>query len=338
MIKFFESIKKFIFPCKENNYKPNILDGNYLVAFVLILIVFKLVSLLYFVIIPETPFFADVCRGSLVQLTNEERSNFGLKLLKENHQLNEAARLKAEDMVNNNYFSHWSPDGISPWYWFEKANYNYDHAGENLAAGFINARDVHREWINSTTHRDNILNPLYDEIGVAVVESEFYGQRTYLVVQMLGSRSSSELLSSLVSEEISLEEIEKIKCEIIDRYENIDELENETDQDNLFVSVLGDFDKGIYLSSSKNDCPEESSNFSFFQFMMTEYDDLIKKVSSFSIVFIGFVLIINVFIRFDVQRPDLIFKGGFFLLVIILIDFFSQLELLRMASSGIVIY
>ncbi len=94
---------------------------------------------------------------------------------------------KAEDMLTNNYFSHTSPAGITPWKWIEDADYDYNYAGENLAMDFTSAEKMNDAWLTSPTHRANILNEKYKDIGVAVKEGVINGRATIVVVQMFGS-------------------------------------------------------------------------------------------------------------------------------------------------------
>lgn len=106
----------------------------------------------------------------LEDLTNKARAQSNLPALELNNQLSEAAVKKGEDMIANNYWSHNSPKGLSPWHWIEQSGYSYAIAGENLAKNYPDASSVMNAWMSSSTHRDNILNPKYTSVGFAVVE------------------------------------------------------------------------------------------------------------------------------------------------------------------------
>ena len=54
-------------------------------------------------------------------------------MLAKSDMLQEAAEKKAQDMIENNYFAHTSPQGKTPWHWVEESGYDYRYAGENLA-------------------------------------------------------------------------------------------------------------------------------------------------------------------------------------------------------------
>lgn len=89
-------------------------------------------------------------------------------------------------MATKEYFAHISPAGINPWYWIKESQYQYRAAGENLAIGFPTARETVLAWLDSPSHRDNLLNNQYIDIGVAVKAVEINGDNGILVVQMFG--------------------------------------------------------------------------------------------------------------------------------------------------------
>lgn len=122
----------------------------------------------------------------ILDLVNADRVSHGLSELSLDETLTKAATAKAKDMVMKNYFAHIGPDGINPWHWFKILGYNYAYAGENLAEGYEDANDLEKSWMNSPTHRANILSPFYSEVGVAVIERD----GTSLVVQFFGSKES----------------------------------------------------------------------------------------------------------------------------------------------------
>jgi len=125
---------------------------------------------------------------TVITLSNQERTAKNIPALQSSDKLTKAASDKAEDMISNNYFAHNSPNGITPWFWIEKNKYDYTYAGENLAMDFKTAEKEQRAWMESETHRKNILNPNYQEIGVAVRTGMLSGHLTTLVVQEFGAR------------------------------------------------------------------------------------------------------------------------------------------------------
>jgi len=132
---------------------------------------------------------SDILPEAIIRLTNEEREKEGLPALEENGFLNEAARRKAADMFAFDYWAHSSPAGKTPWSFFKEAGYNYVVAGENLAKDFSNPEAVVGAWMKSPTHKANIIDNRFKEIGVAVVEGTLNGYQTTLVVQLFGTPS-----------------------------------------------------------------------------------------------------------------------------------------------------
>jgi hypothetical protein len=94
-------------------------------------------------------------------------------------------------MLKNGYFAHNSPSGITPWKWFDDVDYAYVYAGENLAIDFNTGEGVHEAWMNSPGHRQNILNPHYRDIGIAVVSGAFQDRTTTIVIQHFGSLTAA---------------------------------------------------------------------------------------------------------------------------------------------------
>jgi len=127
--------------------------------------------------------FATVLIGALTSGTNTERQLNNLSVLKENILLDQSAQLKAEDMALKGYFAHNSPDGKAPWYWVEKVGYKYEYAGENLAVNFSESEDVITAWMNSPTHRANIVKGKYTEVGTGIATGTYKGKESTFVVQ-----------------------------------------------------------------------------------------------------------------------------------------------------------
>lgn len=136
---------------------------------------------------------SDITASTIVRMVNNARQTEGLPALVVNDQLTEAAEWKAEDMTANNYFAHTSPKGLTPWYWIEKSGYDYKYAGENLAINFTNAEEEQKAWMTSPTHRQNILNNHFLDIGVAVKKIDYQGVSTIIAVQIFGSQTGDKI-------------------------------------------------------------------------------------------------------------------------------------------------
>jgi len=190
MEKKIKKLKIFFLPSRENNYKAPFILSRFLLGVILILFLLKVGFFVFVWQFPSSGLFADISRSVLVSLTNQTRQSSGLYVLSENSKLNQAAYLKAQDMINYNYFAHTSPSGKSPWYFLETVGYNYQHAGENLAIDFLDSGEVFQAWLNSPGHRANIINSNFKEIGMAVLQGEFQGRQTTVVVQFFGTPMS----------------------------------------------------------------------------------------------------------------------------------------------------
>ena len=108
-------------------------------------------------------------------LINEQRKKNGLSSLKIDSEVQRVARIKAQDMVDNNYFSHTSPTYGSPFDMMKKFGISYKTAGENIAGNSNNSSAV-TAWMNSEGHRKNILNSSFNYTGIGVVNSSKYGK------------------------------------------------------------------------------------------------------------------------------------------------------------------
>lgn len=129
----------------------------------------------------------EITSQSVIDLTNQSRQENNLLPFQEDETLKKVAQDKLEDMIKNHYFAHTSPDGKEPWFWFSKEKYDYKYAGENLAINFLEVEEQHKAWMESLTHRKNILNDKFQEIGVAVGAGEIDGQTSIIAVQEFGT-------------------------------------------------------------------------------------------------------------------------------------------------------
>ena len=108
-------------------------------------------------------------------LINKQRTNNGLAALKNDSEVQRVARIKAQDMVDNNYFSHTSPTYGSPFDMLKSFKISYKTAGENISGNSSNSSAV-TAWMNSSGHKANILNSNFNYTGIGVVSSPKYGK------------------------------------------------------------------------------------------------------------------------------------------------------------------
>lgn len=183
-----EKLIHLLIPRHTNNHKAKILHSSSLLVIASFLILFQAA-------INFSPkiggailgYAASISREEVVRLTNLKRAEAGLSPLSINASLNNAAYAKGADMINKDYWAHVAPDGTQPWAFFNSVGYKYRYAGENLARDFSNAETAVNAWMNSPTHRDNILNPKYKEVGIGVIEGDLAGSDTTIIVQFFGA-------------------------------------------------------------------------------------------------------------------------------------------------------
>lgn len=177
---------KYFIPHKGNEYKPHFLRTKSALAVLLFVLLIELGSFTGVAILKNSDFLASVLPGVLVGFANESRVEENVGTLAVNPKLEEAAKAKAEDMAEKSYFSHTSPDGISPWYWLTQADYIFESAGENLAVNFYDSKIVHDAWMTSPAHRENILKGKYTEIGIGMAWGTYKDREALFVVQFFG--------------------------------------------------------------------------------------------------------------------------------------------------------
>lgn len=149
-------------------------------------------------VVAVTPTTSDLTVRGVIEKTNTARAlnpgadGGGLYMLTENYLLDRDAQMKLDDMFAKQYFEHVSPSGVGPADLAQAVGYAYVIVGENLALGdFGSDQGVVTAWMNSPGHRANILNPHYQEIGVAVEKGMYEGHMTWLAVQSFGMPLSS---------------------------------------------------------------------------------------------------------------------------------------------------
>lgn len=180
-------LRHLFIPHESNEYKPHLLRNEVAFGILALVLVIEGAFLSQAVLFGRgTGFLALVLPNTLVDQTNQKRLASNLPPLVENPLLTAAAQKKANDMAAKGYFAHTSPEGITPWYWFQQVGYKYTHAGENLAVNFSDSNDVTNAWMNSPDHRANIVSPSYTQIGIATAQGNYQGQPTVFVVQLFG--------------------------------------------------------------------------------------------------------------------------------------------------------
>lgn len=124
---------------------------------------------------------SEITPENIFNGVNKERQKIGLPLLKRNSTLDQVANDKLQDILQYQYFKHTNPvTGSTPWIWFEKESYDFKYAGEILAENYKTTQETIAAWMNSATHKKQIIKGEYKETGIAVQGS--------LVVEVFGTK------------------------------------------------------------------------------------------------------------------------------------------------------
>ena len=129
--------------------------------------------------------------AEVLTLVNQERVLRGLNPLTMNKRLAAAAMSYACTMVEDEFFGHDHPqtgEGFADRH--AASEFRCHPAGENLARGHVSAPMVVEDWLNSPTHRDNILTDGYLEMGLGLRQDSLDG-RLYWVQLLIGERIES---------------------------------------------------------------------------------------------------------------------------------------------------
>ena len=185
-------LRHLFIPHESNNHRAKLLHNHILFFAVAILFLGSFFLSSFKSHYPQVlGVTADIDSEKLLSLTNQVREKNGLSILSMNLELSNAAQNKADDMFSQDYWAHNAPDGKTPWVFIKSAGYNYVYAGENLARGFDNTDSVINAWMESPTHRANVLSQNYKDVGFAVKKGKLNGEDTILIVEELGSRTGN---------------------------------------------------------------------------------------------------------------------------------------------------
>jgi len=190
-------IRHLLVPHHSNNHRAKALHIDMLLCYALVFAVCNFALRSIHIARPDILGYAtNIYVNELLEKTNEQRAKLGLETLTINDELSEAAKQKAEDMFVNDYWAHNSPQGKTPWVFILGSGYQYTLAGENLAKNFSTSDGVVKAWMESPTHKANIVKDGYKDIGFAIVNGTLNGEETTLVVQMFGATDKPSVATS----------------------------------------------------------------------------------------------------------------------------------------------
>ncbi|MFH1413178.1 MAG: CAP domain-containing protein [bacterium] len=299
--------KDYFIPNDHNDHRPKILRPKPLMAIILILIVLKVSLIGYlFWIYPDRAEMSEQIAKQIIELTNQTRITNGLESYELNPKLSEAALAKAKDMLEQGYFAHHGPDGKKPWNWIDRGQYQYMLVGENLAMNFSSAQSAHNALMQSESHKKNILNDKYDDMGLAVVSGELNGELTNILVELFATTKSSSLAMSddtepdqkLEPKLVDNEQVSVLSAQTVKPQVKISPnilLETEPNQDIAWTSIADNTKAG---KASK-------------MIIISKYIYLIV------LAVLIIALLVNIIIRISIQRKSVIIQS---LIVIMLVS------------------
>lgn len=315
MKKVHKALKHLVIPHEENNYAPH-LFRELSIASIMFVSVFLLgASAGSSFFIHRTVLGASISASVLIDYTNDSRLAYNQPPLVRSEKLDHAALLKGEDMVERGYFSHESPEGITPWHWFKEVGYNFLYAGENLAVDFTESKDVEQAWLDSPTHRANLLNVKFREIGIATVNGVYENNPTIYVVQMFGTPAKAEVKKAIPAVVATTTIVTKTRPVVATM------VSTSSEQKNDLVTIVSSDELAVVKNTNSEEVPT-TNLFSFKKYSTwyqrlvfggPHYVDLFYK---FSIAIIGIALITMIMIEYKKQHKKHIVYGVLLLLAL----------------------
>ncbi|MFA6410738.1 MAG: CAP domain-containing protein [Candidatus Buchananbacteria bacterium] len=289
-------LNNLFIPNENNGYRPKSLRPKSLLtyAFLAVALKFLVVGFLFFTY-PNQAELSAIVSNKIISLINQSRIEAGVSPLVQDEILAKFAQEKGGDMIARNYFAHDTPEGKRPWQWINKGEYDYVYAGENLAMDFTEAEDVHDAFMKSPSHRKNILNEKYKDVGIAVLNGELDGHKTILLVEFFGTNRSEAANLAATKENVQVEEKTSTTTSVLGQALNQPEPVAQTPDINSSVSNQ----KVISVMPAKAqtetvvDLLIESSNIFFIALM----------------IFLSISLIINIIVKIKIQHPAIILQS-----------------------------
>lgn len=201
-------LHQLFIPHSHNNHKAKILWTHSLLVLVGLFIMGRAIVDITIGLRPGVLGYASqIDVGKIVEYTNTNRTKAGSGKVTLNPQLTAAAQAKVDDMFKENYWAHISPKGTQPWSFITNTGYKYQHAGENLARDFSNSKDVVNAWMASPSHKKNLLDKRYKDMGIAVKDGYINGVETTIVVQLFAVTPTKSSIGKIAADSISVNEV-----------------------------------------------------------------------------------------------------------------------------------
>lgn len=187
-MRWWHHFHDYFLPHERNGFRPHLFGVTSVAALAVVILILELGFIAQVkLVFPNTEFLASVLPGVLATLTNDARIAADVPTVTRSPKLDEAALLAAQDMAAKGYFAHVSPDGTTPWDWLNEVGYQYSFAGENLAVNFSDSNALQSAWMDSPTHRANIVKQEYTQVGFGTALGMYEGKQTTFVVEFFAT-------------------------------------------------------------------------------------------------------------------------------------------------------
>ncbi len=271
-----------------------------------------------YVVFNKSGLLADVLPAVLTSLTNEDRAKNNAAPLEQNELLNKAAQLKAEDMASRGYFSHTTPEGNLPWYFLDKVGYKYSFAGENLAINFFDSEDVARAWMNSPTHRANVIKKDFTEIGIGVASGTYQGKNTIFVAEFFGTPLAAAPIAQYVKTAPK-------------------NIEAPVEEKPSSTKVLGEVTTKQVAEEASQNTGSNSSVKLAAQKIATSPRDYVNYVYTISAILFFLTLLVFI-VKSEIKHPSIVLRGAAFIVIVFTILFINTHALglqTKVSASGV---
>lgn len=298
----FSWLKKFFIPHEGNDHRPHVLRKTSIRNIIFVVLFLEIFTFLIPTLthINKNGGMAAVLPSILANLTNDERQTQKLDTLTINPILNNAAELKARDMAEKGYFAHTSPEGKTPWYWLSKVGYQYQYAGENLAINFNDSKDVTDAWMNSPTHRANIVKDKYSEVGTGIATGMYQGKETIFVAQVYAN--------PLIENNEALKEAKNIEKDTVAIATNI-KIPTTPTKPTVENKILGAETVKATEAVEIDVIVKSIKNPTFIQTIFASPHNSTKTILFIILGIIILSIILNILIKIKYHHPDLITNG-----------------------------
>lgn len=322
-----KALKKYLIPHKDNDYKPHLFREATLAVMLGAIVLLFASSIGTTLVVKKTNLLGNIYSAVLVDLTNQSRASNNQPVLVVNPVLQTVAQMKANDMATKSYFAHTSPEGLTPWYWFKKAGYVFSYAGENLAVNFKETQDVENALLASPTHRANILDPHFTEIGIATAEGIYKGNTAIFVVESFGkpklsrqpAKNTSPTTSLPIASAITTQPTNAdVKGESIEEDTSAQAVEpvSESD-DSIVVKSIEPETEGDAVVSATQEPTHEST---WIQRIFINQPHVVEIAYKVMMAVLALGLLLFIFIEIRIQHPRQVMYG--ILVLVLLIGLF----------------